>query len=230
MGLFDKFKKKNDEPKDVQPMYLYSEKELEEVDSYITKAFGKFDNVFHELVSPDVHLDVCCVPPTDEEPFFKLVTMGAGAYEMKIPEKWKDWHIERAEYVIYVPKDWNINSSEMNDYWPIKVLKDTARLPIWCDTWLSYDHTLQADEEGTAYAPNTRFNSIILDFCENHQGEVRFETSTGKTITFYQVIPLFPEELQFKKDSSNIGVLFEKFEEKGIKYKIVDNNRRSAIR
>ena len=36
MGLFDKFKKKNDEPKDVQPMYLYSEKELEEVDSYIT--------------------------------------------------------------------------------------------------------------------------------------------------------------------------------------------------
>ncbi|MBQ1739917.1 MAG: suppressor of fused domain protein, partial [Clostridiales bacterium] len=159
MGLFDKFKKK-EEPENIGPMFLYSEKELEEVDAYIAKAFGKFDNVFHEIVSPDIHLDVCFVPPTDDEPFYKLVTMGAGAYEMKIPEKWKEWHIERAEYVIYVPKDWNINSSDMNDYWPIKVLKDTARLPIWCDTWLSFGHTLQADEAGTAYAPGTRFNSV----------------------------------------------------------------------
>ena len=219
MGLFDKFKKK-EKPENIGPMFLYSEKELEEVDAYIAKAF-------------DIHLDVCFVPPTDDEPFYKLVTMGAGAYEMKIPEKWKEWHIERAEYVIYVPKDWNLSSDKPDDYWPIKVLKDTARLPIWCDTWLSFGHTLQADEAGTAYAPGTRFNSVILDFCENHQGEVRFETSTGKstgkTITFYQVIPMFPDELKFKMDTGDAGALFDKFEAKGIEYKVVDNNRRSAI-
>ena len=70
---------------------------------------------------------------------------------------------------------------------------------------------------------------MILDFCENHQGEVRFETSTGKTITFYQVIPMFPEELKFKMDTGDAGALFDKFEEKGIEYKVVDNNRRSAL-
>lgn len=228
MGLFDKLDKK-EKPENIGPMFLYSEKELEEVDSYIAKAFGKFENVFHEIVSPDIHLDVCFVPPTDDEPFYKLVTMGAGAYEMKIPEKWKEWHIERAEYVIYVPKDWNLSSDKPDDYWPIKVLKDTARLPIWCDTWLSFGHTLQADEAGTAYAPGTRFNSVILDFCENHQGEVRMETSSGKTVTFYQVIPMLPDELKFKMDTGDAGALFDKFEEKGIEYKVVDNNRRSAI-
>lgn len=34
MGLFDKFKKK-EEPKNFVPMYLYEEKDMEEVDTYI---------------------------------------------------------------------------------------------------------------------------------------------------------------------------------------------------
>lgn len=227
MGLFDKFKKKDD-AKGFMPMYLYDDKDLEEVDAYISKAFGNFDNVFHEIFSPDIHLDVCFVPATDEEPFYKLVTMGAGAYEMNIPDRWKDYNLERAEYVIYVPKDWNLQSQDMKDYWPIKVLKDVARLPILCDTWLSFGHTTQADEEGTPYASNAKFNSVVLDFCENHQGEVQLETSSGKIINFYQVIPLYPEELKFKMEN-DAETLINKFDEKGIDYKVVDINRKSAI-
>jgi len=30
-------------------------------------------------------------------------------------------------------------------------------------------------------------------------------------------------------DSGDAGALFDKFEEKGIEYKVVDNNRRSAL-
>lgn len=227
MGFFDKLKKK-EKPEKIMPMYLYEDKDMEEVDAYIAKTFGKFDNVFHEIVSPDIHLDVCVIPPTDEEPFYKLVTMGAGAYEMKVPYRWKEYKLERAEYVIYVPKDWNIQGQDMRDYWPIKVLKDVARLPIRCDTWLSFGHTVQADEEGTPYATNTRFNCVILDFCENHQGEVRLETSSGKVINFYQVFPLYPEELNLKMEN-DAEVLINKFDEKKIEYKIVDINRENAV-
>ena len=86
---------------------------------------------------------------------------------MAIPEKWQKYQLDYAEYVIYLPKDWNINSGTDSDYWPIKTLKDVARLPIWCNTWLSYGHTTQSDEEGSAYAPNTRFNSVVLNYAEN---------------------------------------------------------------
>ncbi|MBR6149187.1 MAG: suppressor of fused domain protein [Lachnospiraceae bacterium] len=227
MGLFDRFKKK-EKKEDLMPLYLYDEKDLNEVDEYISKAFGNFENVFHEIISPDIHLDVCFIPPTNEEPFFKLVTMGAGAYEMDIPDKWKEYRLERAEYVIYVPKEWNLNSPEIADYWPIKVLKDVARLPILCDTWLSFGHTTQDDEEGSPYAPNTKFNSVVLDFCENHQGEVKLETSSGKTINFYQIIPLYPEELEFKMNN-DAETLIDLFDKKNIEYKIVDINRRSAL-
>lgn len=227
MGLFDRFKKK-EKKEDLMPLYLYDEKDLNEVEEYISKAFGNFENVFHEIISPDIHLDVCFIPPTHEEPFFKLVTMGAGAYEMEIPDKWKEYRLERAEYVIYVPKEWDLNSPEIADYWPIKVLKNVARLPILCDTWLSFGHTTQDDEEGSPYAPNTKFNSVVLDFCDNHQGEVRLETSSGKTINFYQIIPLYPEELEFKMNN-DAETLIDLFDKKNIDYKIVDINRRSAL-
>ena len=31
--------------------------------------FGKVENVFHELVSPDIHVDICVVPPSEERDY-----------------------------------------------------------------------------------------------------------------------------------------------------------------
>ena len=228
MGLFDRFKKdKKQEGKSGIPQYLYDDAEIDEVDSFICDMFGDYKNVFHEIASPDIHLDVCIVEPTEDEPYYKLVTMGAGAYKMDIPEQWKKYDLDYAEYVIYLPADWDLNSGEETDYWPVKTLKDVARLPIWCDTWLCYGHTAQADEEGSAYASNTGFNSVVLDFAENKKGDIRLIMSSGKVVNFYEVIPLYPEELQFKMDSG-ADALFERFREKGISYKVVDINRKNA--
>ena len=44
--------------------------------------FGKVENVFHELVSPDIHVDICMVPPPEERDYCTLVTMGMGAHRM----------------------------------------------------------------------------------------------------------------------------------------------------
>ena len=228
MGFLDKLMKKNNDVKPDMEMlqYLYSESELEEVDKYIGETFGEFPTVLHEIVSPDIHLDVCVIPPTNEEPYYKLVTMGAGAYKMNVPEQWQDYNIEYAEYVICLPQDWNIQSKNETDYWPIRVLKNVARLPIWCDTWLAFGHTTQADEEGTAYASNTRFNSVVLDRATDQMGDIRLKMSSGKVINFYQIVPLYPEELKFKLEN-NAEALFDRLNEKGIPYKVVDINRNS---
>lgn len=228
MGLFSGFKRGKKRAETVGPRYLYTDGEIETLDAFITDQFGEYKNVFHEIASPDIHLDVCIVDPAEDEPYYKLVTMGAGAYTMQIPEQWRKYQIEHAEYVIYLPKDWNLNSSAETDYWPIRTLKDVARLPILYNTWLCYGHTTQADAEGSAYAPNTRFNSVVLSFAENKKGDIRLIMPAGKVINFYEVIPLYPEELKFKMENG-AEALFAKFKEKGISYRVLDPNRKSVI-
>lgn len=39
---------------------------------------------------------------------------------MNVPEKLAGQGLERAEYVICLPPDWNLNSPDEKDYWPHK--------------------------------------------------------------------------------------------------------------
>ena len=57
---------------------FYTEEEMDVVERHISACFGTIENVFHELVSPDIHVDVCMIPPEGERDYVTLVTMGMG--------------------------------------------------------------------------------------------------------------------------------------------------------
>ena len=99
--------------------YLYKEEEVEVLESHVDKTFGKFNDVFHELVSPDIHCDIYVIEPTPERNYYTLVTGGMGAYPMPVSESENSF----AELVIYLPPDWKIKSADEKDYWPIRWLK-----------------------------------------------------------------------------------------------------------
>ena len=127
----------------VVPRYFYTGKEMEKVSDYIEQQYGEYDEVLDETVSPDIHCDIVIVPPTEKSPYYKLVTMGAGAYKMNIPSESKSTCYERAEYVIFLPKDWNVYSHKKEDYWPIWLLKSAARLTVETDDYLAIKHSVQ---------------------------------------------------------------------------------------
>ena len=100
---------------------------------------GPVTNVFHELVSTDIHVDICIVKPGAGRDYYSLVTMGMGAHQMNVPEELKDHQLDRAEMLIALPSDWKLDEESLQDekwYWPIRLLKTLARLPISNDTWL----------------------------------------------------------------------------------------------
>lgn len=203
MGLFDKLKEKMGKKLGTDNMYLYSEKELDEYDAFIQENFGSFDEVFHEIVSPDIHLDIIIVPPTEEDNYYKLITMGMGAYSMNVPENLREHELEHAELVLYLPKYWNIKSEDEKDYWPIRYLKILARLPIECNTWLGYGHTVHGNEEQEPFAENTELNSLLLvNACNLLYENLDLRLSSGKKINFYQLFPLYQEELEYKMENS----------------------------
>lgn len=209
------------------PIYAYSQKELKKIDAFIENEYGPFSEVIHEIYSPDIHLDIAVVPPTDEQPYYKLVTMGAGAYKMNVPEELKKYKLERAEYVIFLPKEWDIKSDKEEYYWAIHYLKSLARLPIDSNSWLGFGHTVSANNDSSPVAANTKFNSFVLfnSYVRNKPKIQPMKLNLFEKINFYQLYPLYQEELEFKMENS-LEDLVNKIDEKDLSF-IVNINRKN---
>lgn len=187
--------RKNSEPE------VYSEDEMSAIEQHIKNTFGEFENVFHELVSPDIHVDICVVPPSERRNYYTLVTMGMGAHRMNVPKELAEYKLERAELAIALPPDWKLDKDSMQEqrwYWPIGLLKVLARLPISNDTWLGFGHTMDkqspfAEDTELCAAILTGLQDMDLDTC----GEVCILPG-GEEVNFYQVLPLYREEMEYK--------------------------------
>ena len=205
---------------------VYTEEEMEAIEEHIQQYFGDFEHVFHELASPDIHVDICVVPPSEERDYCTLVTMGMGAHRMHVPEELAEYKLERAELAIALPKDWKLKQEDMKDerwYWPIRLLKSLARLPIASDTWLGWGHTMDNQEP---FAPDTELCAAILTGPQGTEDGSEFCTLPGgEEINFYQVIPLYRDELEYKL-AHDADALLDKME--GISF-VVKPDRQDAI-
>ena len=116
---------------------------MEKLEAHVEEEFGQCQKVIHELISPDIHLDILIIPPTEDQDYYTLVTMGSSAYKMKVPKVIKNRSkFSRAEYVIFLPKDWNFDSEKQEDSWPVEQLRNIGRLALETDSWLAYTHTI----------------------------------------------------------------------------------------
>ena len=93
-----------------EPSY-YSEEERESLEEYIQENIGEFDEVLHELVSPDIHCDIYIVKPTPERNYYTLVTGGMGAYAMNVPDGFNG--SPYAEMCINLPPTWNLKRESL---------------------------------------------------------------------------------------------------------------------
>ena len=212
--------RKNSEPE------VYSEDEMSAIEQHIKNTFGEFENVFHELVSPDIHVDICVVPPSDERDYYTLVTMGMGAHRMNVPEELAEYKLERAELAIALPADWKLDQESMKDekwYWPIRLLKSLARLPINCDSWLGHGHTVENREP---FADNTKLcTATLIGPQDTEDGSEVCTLPGGEEVNFYQVIPLYADELDYKLEH-DVDDLLNKM--RGISF-VVNPTRQNAI-
>ena len=212
--------RKNSEPE------VYSEDEMSAIEQHIKNTFGEFENVFHELVSPDIHVDICVVPPSEERDYYTLVTMGMGAHRMNVPEELAEYKLERAELAIALPGNWKLKREDLKNerwYWPIRLLKTLARLPIASDTWLGFGHTMDNEKD---FAKGTKLCAAILTGPQDTEdGSEVCILPSGEEVNFYQVIPLYREELEYKMEH-DADALLDKMN--GISF-VVEPDRQDAI-
>lgn len=205
---------------------VYTEEEMEAVEGHIQQYFGKFENVFHELSSPDIHVDICVVPPSKERNYYTLVTMGMGAHQMNVPEELAEYKLERAELAIALPGNWKLKHEDLKNerwYWPIRLLKTLARLPIASDTWLGFGHTMDNEDD---FAKGTKLCAAMLTGPQDTEdGSEVCILPSGEEVNFYQVIPLYREELEYKMEH-DADALLDKMD--GISF-VTYNTRPNAM-
>jgi hypothetical protein len=196
----------------------YAEEDLRVLEAHIEKHFGPYRNVFHEIESPDIHVDIAVIEPSPQRNYYTLITMGMGARKMKTPPDLED--MDRAEIMVCLPPDWDLD--KLNDerwYWPVRWLKILARLPINEDAWLGWGHTIP---NGEPFADNTRLSAILLLNPGAFGAEAAYcRLPNGERVNFYQMIPLYEEETQFKI-KNNVQILLNFLDREALEYVHID--------
>lgn len=202
---------------------------IEAISDHIEQYIGEIETVYHELVSDIVHIDVHMIAPTDERPFYTLVTSGMSDLPMTVPEGAEAF--EYAELMIYLPEDWQMSQEEFEDesnYWPIRLLKVLSRFPHEYNSWLSEGHTLPNGDPPEPYADNTDLVCALLAPPLEEEEFLHLEIDDEKTINFFLVIPIYQEEMKCKLQRG-MEKLFKRFEKYAVPL-ILDPQRKNSCR
>lgn len=162
----------------------------EYISRFICENFGiSKPDVFMDLIPEVIHVDVFCAHPTEEKPYYVIMTSGLSEYAMKC-EKNED---SRCELMMLLPKDWNIQSTASTLWnWPISVLKQAARCTYTSDEAL-YEYSCFKFEP---FAENTELCALLS--VRPTDEKLRFITGAdGAVINVYIAVPIYREELDF---------------------------------
>ncbi len=208
-----------------KPIYMYTPEESEEYQKYITNKFGKIEKVFHELYSPDVHIDILVIAPTKEQNYYKLITEGVGAYKMNVPSQFKEYELERNELVMFLPPEWNMDFKDEKYNWVLGNIKTIARLPIEEKSWIGFGHTFAHSPTGDqTFSNTTKFvATLLINATDYSNNGLDFHFKEKGKINLCQLIPLYKEEYLYYQNNG-IKKLFDIFDNKGLSL-IVNNER-----
>lgn len=204
---------------------------IEQISDHIEAHVGPVNNVFHELISDLVHIDVHIVHPTAERPYYTLVTSGMSDRPMAAPEGHEDKRF--AELMICLPPDWPMTQEAWKQredaYWPIYMLKFLARFPHEYQTWIWSTHTIPNGDPPEPFAANTQLCcTMLLPPVTIGEGFHELRINDEKTIHFLALVPITRDEMDLKL-KRGAEALFDAFDRQNIS-EVLNPTRKSSIR
>jgi hypothetical protein len=168
----------------------------------IERHCGAPTNVFHELVSETVHLDVHVVPPdpaAGEDGMWTLFTTGMSDLPMTVPAELQAPRY--AELMVRLPASWQVSQEAFADprwYWPVHWLKMLARLPHTYRTWLGDGHTIPNGDPARPLYEGSPFVGVVIGQPTSLPDDDDTAHAGEKAIAILTPYPLYADELTFK--------------------------------
>ena len=203
---------------------------LGHVKVHIDQQFGVYTQLLTDDSDPDHPLEIAIIPPRPEHDYYTLVTVGLSRHRMGFPEERWEEKLERAELLINLPRDWKLTKADCREErwsWPIRMMLATAHFAMEDpEVGLESRTTLDEGEDGIPFAENTELRGEIL-LCPGVFGTDSFfcRLPDGDEVNFYQVIPLYRDELEYKL-AHDADALLGKMN--GISF-VVEPDRQDAI-
>lgn len=187
------------------------------VSDHVERHVGPVEQVFHEIVSTTVHVDIHWVAPSGARPWHTLVTSGMSELRMNVPPELEEWAY--AELMVALPASWPLTTEAFRDeanYWPLRWLKILARFPHEYQTWLGHSHTVPNGDPPEPFAPSTRLSGMMIVPPLNYPEEfAQLVVSPDKRINFWCLLPLYREEIDLKL-RSGADALFDRLDKAGV--------------
>lgn len=208
---------------------------VEEMTKYLEGFLGPSEEVWHELVSDKVHIDVLPFPPTKDRPYWTFVSSGMSDLPMNVPAQVEDRQAyQYAEVVISLPAEWFPGAKSIKDidlgnekHWPISLLKFIARFPHEYNTWMWGRHTMPNGDPAQPFADDIGLTGmILLPPVTWPEEKTEFKRSDGATVHFHAIYPLHDDEMRIKLDKGT-DALIDLMADAGLT-EILDQHRKSV--
>src|SRR5690606_26489344 len=162
--------------------------------------------VFHEIVSPTVHLDVHMIPPNDLVNGWTCMTSGMAELPMSPPPKalQEIGECRYLELVTILPPNWPMAAQGEvvagppdEHFWPISWMKMLARFPHDFGAWLWAGHTIPNGDPPERF-PGTGFVGCMLHY-PALLPETFWKLQAGdRTVHVMAIWPLYEREMSHK--------------------------------
>lgn len=209
---------------------------FKQIEARYEKMLGAQGDVFHEIVSDKVHIDVLTFPPNDKRDDWTFATIGMSDKPMNVPDGLSEPHLyQLAEVLISLPSDW-INAKDpdldaafqdQRIYWPIYWLKTFARFPHEYNTWIWYGHSIPNGDPAEPLADNLPFTGFVTGPVSTWPKGANIIDIDNGLIAVIGLYPVYENEMRLKLDQGT-DALFDAFEKNNITQKF-DPNRKSVV-
>lgn len=181
---------------------LYTQVQLKAVKEHIEQCFGPIYLQVEDSQTDHIKCDIDIIKPSEnqEGACQYLVTKGMGAHKMPVPDEFKTLNLDRAELYLALASDWNLESEEEQENWPITLLSVLSRLPFVYDSWMAQGHIISFPQDED-YAPGTNYAGAIL-LSHAQDSSYGLELDNLGHINFYQVVLLYQEEIDYAEQYS----------------------------
>ena len=165
------------------------------VTHHIAANLGSVRHILRGKIQEQPQIDILVVPPTPQRNYFTLATAGMSNQPMTTPTNLHQYRF--AELYMHMPANWNYEI----DPWPSELLVQLAQLPHKTNSWLGYGHHTSFDDLEAISAPSPFTGILLASSLFQREQFQTLQASPGKRIYFYNVCPLYADELKLAQQA-----------------------------